>query len=85
MNIHCIPLPEAIPGKEYIIQSIKNGDDSDFSFGGYGIFPGSRIKLLFSSPKRNPAAYEVMGAVLALRREDSSNIYVLPASSCQMT
>ena len=83
MNPYCIPLPEAIPGREYIIQSIKNDADRDRSFHGYGIFPGSRIKLLFSSPGRNPSAYEVMGAVLALRREDSGNIYVLPAPACR--
>lgn len=80
-----IPLPRAIPGKEYIIHSVKNGKTDANTFKGYGIFPGSRIKLLFNSPTKNPSAYEVMGAVLALRREDSSNIYVSPAAANQTT
>ncbi len=79
MNDIYIPLPRAIPGKEYIIHSVGKSKSDALAFKGYGIFPGSRIKLLFNSPAKNPAAYEVMGAVLALRREDSNNIYVSPA------
>ena len=78
MNTNSIPLPMVIPGKEYTINRIEDGKTEAKNFWGYGIFPGSTIKLLFNSPTRNPSAYEVMGAVLALRREDSKNIYVSP-------
>lgn len=79
MNDYFIALPEAIPGKEYIIHSVKKRENAG-AFHGYGIFPGSTIKLLFSSPSGNPAAYEVMGSVLALRREDSGHIFVVPST-----
>ena len=78
MNEQSIPLPMAMPGKEYIINHIEKGKTDSLNFFGYGIFPGSKIKLLFRSPAKNPAAYEVMGAVLALRYEDSINIFVSP-------
>lgn len=44
-----------------------------------GIVPGTRITRLFQSPLKDPAAYEIRGAVIALRREDSEEILVEPA------
>lgn len=76
---HSIPLPMVVPGREYIINHIESGKENADRYRGYGIFPGSKIKLLFNSPSKNPSAYEVMGAVLALRQEDSRNIYVSPS------
>ncbi|NLD19197.1 MAG: ferrous iron transport protein A [Clostridiales bacterium] len=77
---YSIPLPSAKPGKEYVINRIeKHGSNTD-SLKGYGIFPGIKIKLLFSSPTKNPSAYEIMGTVLALRHEDSNDIYISPVN-----
>lgn len=45
-----------------------------------GFAPTLEIKALFKSPAQNPAAYEVMGAVLALRKEDASKIIVYSSS-----
>lgn len=78
MYIESIPLQAAIPGREYIIDHIRRGKSYTDTLRGYGIFPGTKIKLLFKSPAKDPSAYEVMGAVLALRREDSEVIYVSP-------
>lgn len=78
MNSISIPLPRAVPGREYIIESVDEESVNISSFHGYGLIPGSKIKLLFRSPSKNPAAYEVMGAVLALRHEDSGGIFVSP-------
>ncbi|MCB6992156.1 ferrous iron transport protein A [bacterium 210820-DFI.6.37] len=41
-----------------------------------GFAPSLKVKTLFKSPAQNPIAYEVMGAVLALRNEDASKIIV---------
>ncbi|MGN0703329.1 MAG: FeoA family protein [Lentihominibacter sp.] len=78
MHSDSIPLPSASPGRDYIIDHIDTEQTSPDNFRGYGIFPGSRIRLLFSSPFSNPSAYEIMGTVIALRHEDSSNIFVMP-------
>ena len=56
MNSISIPLPRAVPGREYIIESVDEGSVNISAFHGYGIFPGSKIKLLFRSPTKNPAA-----------------------------
>lgn len=41
-----------------------------------GFSPSLEVKALFRSPSGNPTAYEVMGAVLALRSEDAAKILV---------
>lgn len=79
MKTSSIPLPRAVPGTEYTIDHIKNCDLCKNNLQGYGIIPGTKIKLLFKSPANDPYAYEIMGAVLAIRREDSKNIYIVPS------
>ena len=41
-----------------------------------GFSPSLEVKTLFHSPSGSPTAYEVMGAVLALRSEDAAKIIV---------
>lgn len=79
MCINFIPLSAAKPDTEYIIDHIDSGKANPNNYKGYGIFPGSKIKLLFNSPSKNPTAYEIMGAVIALRHEDSKNIFIIPS------
>lgn len=78
MKTDSFPLPEALPGLEYTIDHIKSMSACKINLGGYGIMPGTKIKLLFKSPSNNPCAYEIMGAVLAIRNDDSNNIYIIP-------
>ncbi len=41
-----------------------------------GLVPGSVIKCLQKSPLGDPVAYDVCGAIIALRYEDASEIFV---------
>lgn len=41
-----------------------------------GLVPGSRVKCLLKSPLGDPVAYDICGAVIALRREEASEIFV---------
>ena len=70
------PLSEAVLGKEYIIKSVADGKMLSKKLRGYGLHPGTKIKLLFASPSGNPCAYEILGTAIALRYEDSKNIYI---------
>ena len=78
MNDSLISLPDTVFGREYVIRSIDPVEKGDSTLNGYGIIPGASIKHLFDSPAKDPAAYEVMGAVLALRLEDAKKIFVSP-------
>lgn len=41
-----------------------------------GLTEGSEVLCLHKSPAGTPAAYEICGAVIALRREDAAQIIV---------
>ena len=45
-----------------------------------GFLPGALIKPLHRGPSGDPTAYSVMGAVIALRQEDASQILCTPIS-----
>ena len=47
-----------------------------------GIVPGTRIRCLYRSPLQDPTAYEIRGAVIALRKEDSAEILVEQDALC---
>ena len=41
-----------------------------------GIVPGTVIRALHRSPSGDPAAYSVLGSVVALRDSDASKIFI---------
>jgi ferrous iron transport protein A len=41
-----------------------------------GLLPGMEITCLHRSPAGTPAAYDIRGATIALRREDAAKIWV---------
>ncbi|MGO1368910.1 MAG: FeoA family protein [Senegalia sp. (in: firmicutes)] len=41
-----------------------------------GLINGTLVKSLRKSPLGDPIAYEIRGAVIALRKEESSQVYV---------
>ena len=77
MITQIISLLQASVGEEYTINHIKSEGSLRSNLSGYGLTPGAKIKPVFSSPSKNPRAYEVMGAVIALRNEDAQNIFII--------
>ena len=41
-----------------------------------GMMEGTELRCLHRSPAGSPAAYELRGAVIALRREDAAEIFI---------
>lgn len=41
-----------------------------------GFIKGSKITALYKSPSKNPTAYLIKGAVIAIRDEDAKNIKI---------
>lgn len=78
MTNHTIPLSMAAPDKAYTISRISTDYNVSSVLKGYGIFPGSTIKHVFSSPSKDPSAYEVMGTIIALRRDLVEKIFIFP-------
>ncbi|MBU5626276.1 ferrous iron transport protein A [Oscillibacter hominis] len=44
-----------------------------------GLIEGTEVECVLKSPAGDPAAYQIRGALIALRREDSDQVMVLPA------
>ena len=45
-----------------------------------GFTEGTRVQCLYAAPSREPRAYLVRGAVIALRREDAARVRLLEDS-----
>jgi len=41
-----------------------------------GLTPGTKVECLFKSPLGDPIAYDIRGAVMALRSEDAAEVWV---------
>lgn len=41
-----------------------------------GLIPGASVRCLYQSPSGSPVAYDIQGAVIALRRGDAEQIWV---------
>ena len=41
-----------------------------------GLIEGTEVKCVLKSPSGDPAAYQIRGAIIALRSEDSSNVFI---------
>lgn len=46
-----------------------------------GITEGAEIECAYTAPTKNPVAYRIRGALIALRLEDAIDILVLPENS----
>lgn len=42
-----------------------------------GLIPGTKIECVLISPMKNPKAYMIRGAVIAIRNEDANNIEII--------
>ena len=80
MNTETINLSALPVGSRGIIVDINACGLEKDRFIDLGFAPTLEVKALFKSPAQSPAAYEVMGAVLALRSEDASKIMIQKGS-----
>lgn len=69
-------LTSAELGENYTVCKVSDERDMKKRFSDLGIISGAAIKPLYRSPFGDPTAYEILGAVMALRREDSDCITV---------
>ncbi|MCI8646973.1 MAG: ferrous iron transport protein A [Firmicutes bacterium] len=70
-DLSCLPV-----GSSGTILSIDACGLEKDRFLDLGFAPSVTVTTLFKSPAQNPTAYEIMGAVLALRSEDACKIIV---------
>ena len=59
-----------------IIRKVECNDSVKRRLLDLGLIEGTIIELILISPFKDPKAYKVRGTVIALRQEDTKNIYV---------
>ncbi len=73
-------LSEINVGEKVIVCKINSSEKISRRLYDIGIIKGTVIECVGRSPLKDPSAYLVRGAVIALRSEDSENIIVRKAS-----
>ncbi|OJF17035.1 MAG: iron transporter FeoA [Bacillaceae bacterium G1] len=72
-------LSELNPGEELVITELAMEGTMRRRLLDLGFIPGARVKMLRKSPLGDPAAFSVNRTTIALRKEESSQIFGIPA------
>lgn len=69
-------LAQVPPGRA--VRVVENGCSAGFAkrLEDLGLIPGALVQCVHRSPAGSPAAYDIQGAVIALRRKDAEKIWV---------
>ncbi|MCI7085710.1 MAG: FeoA family protein [bacterium] len=76
MTKNTVPLSTVKKGNRCLIKKLFSNGKKRNRLLDLGIVKGGEIEVLYSSPFGSPVAYYVQGAVIALRREDTDEIFV---------
>lgn len=69
-------LSELVPGHAATVERITHEGSMRRRLQDIGFTEGARVECVQKSPLGDPVAYQVRGAVIALRFEDSSRVFV---------
>ena len=72
-------LSDLLGGQRGRVVSLENRGSMRRRLQDMGLIEGTEVECVLKSPAGDPAAYAIRGALIALRREDSERILILPA------
>ena len=78
MNYPLLPLSSIAVGEQARVCRLDAAGPMRRRLLDIGLIEGTRVSCLHRSPLGNPAAYGIRGAVIALRDQDSREIWVTP-------
>ena len=67
-------LSELLPGEIAYVSELQTEGAIRRRLSDLGLIPGTRVECVGESPAGDPVAYLIRGAVIALRRKDSSSV-----------
>ena len=73
-----LTLDQLQPGESAVVTELVSTGLNRRRMMDLGILPGTQIEIEMKSPLGDPVAYQVRGAVIALRREQAQEIFVAP-------
>ena len=71
-----MPLWRLLPGQQGAVRRIECSPELQARLEDLGLTPGLTVTCLHRAPSGSPAAYEIRGAAIALRRADADMILV---------
>lgn len=71
-------LDQLSPGQRALVTALCHEDAMRRRLRELGMIEGTELECVGRSPLGDPSAYLIRGAVIALRREDSHRVTVLP-------
>jgi ferrous iron transport protein A len=74
-------LDQLAPGESAIVLELTSAGPNRRRLMDLGILPGTHLTAALRSPLGDPTAYEVRGALVALRRAQAREIIIAPAAS----
>ncbi len=77
------PLSHLAPGWQARVSSLCAQGSMRRRLQDLGVIPGAAVECLARSPLKDPCAYLIQGAVIALRNADAASILVREASPAQ--
>ncbi|MFZ5969191.1 MAG: FeoA family protein [Bacillota bacterium] len=75
-NAKLTPLSQLSVGTTVIVDHLLSTGLSRRRMLDLGLIPGTTVKVLRKSPLGDPIAYDIRGAIIALRQEESEKIIV---------
>lgn len=63
-------------GKTGYVESIETEESIRRRFLDIGLTPGCKVTCVLMSPSKNPNAYLIRGAIIAIRKEDAKSIII---------
>lgn len=76
MSVQRMGLDALEAGKAGIVLRLELPQTHTLRLEELGFLPGTQVRCLFCAPHGSPAAYEVGGAVFALRKQDAARMIV---------
>lgn len=76
MRNNLLPLNEVPMGNVVFVKELISDGISRRRMLDLGLIKGTKVQCLRQSPSGDPTAYEIRGAVIALRSEEASKILV---------
>lgn len=74
--MEAIPLSRLPTGQRAVVIKLNCSEALCRRLEDLGMMEGTELRCLHRSPAGSPAAYELRGAVIALRREDAAEIFI---------
>lgn len=71
-----INLTDMETGDTAIVERLLLGSDMRRRLQDIGLIEGTCVECIMKSPGGDPIAYQIRGAVIALRKEDAENILI---------